>query len=133
MKATTQLSYFLSGLAALLGLVAFALLILACSYFNLAEDIQNAANEERDLEASSSKLDKHKNEGAPRVFDEKYLVVLAGQVRPTFLATPISNGTTLFGQRELMEKSSKSNWEMVDEKMKHESNDDQRLNSLNLS
>lgn len=126
----TPVPYFLGGLAALLGLISFALLILACSYFNVAEDIQNAANEELDLEAGDSKLDYQKTK-LPHVFEEKYLVIMAGQATPTFLATPISSRTMLFGgcrcQRELMEKPSTSNVEMMHEKKKDATNDQLQL------
>ncbi|KAJ1382513.1 protein GLUTAMINE DUMPER 2-like [Sesbania bispinosa] len=40
--------YLFGGLAAMLGLIAFALLILACSYWKLAGQLQN---EDRDLES----------------------------------------------------------------------------------
>ncbi|XP_071699125.1 protein GLUTAMINE DUMPER 5-like [Rutidosis leptorrhynchoides] len=124
----TPVPYLLGALAVLLGLIAFALLMQACSYFNLAEDIQNAPNEERDLEGGDSKLDNHKKKLTVD-FEEKYLVIMAGQARPTFLATPISSGSTLFVgcrcQRELMVKSSTSNVEIIEEINKDGFNDHQ--------
>ncbi|ONK69683.1 uncharacterized protein A4U43_C05F25650 [Asparagus officinalis] len=70
--------YLFGGLAAMLGLIAFALLILACSYWKLSGyldsgedsgDAQNGGGDDGDKE------------------DEK----------PTFLATPISSRASSFG------------------------------------
>ncbi|KAI3513938.1 hypothetical protein L1887_12179 [Cichorium endivia] len=89
----TPVPYFFGGLAAVLGLIAFALLILACSYLNVTDDVQNDDDDgERDLEAGDLKPDNDKLE--PPVFEDKYLVIMAGQEKPTFLATPITNSTT---------------------------------------
>ena len=52
------------------------------------------AGEISDLETGDSKLDSHKESA---IFEEKYLVIMAGEVKPTFLATPISSRTTSFG------------------------------------
>ncbi|KAI3811390.1 hypothetical protein L1987_21111 [Smallanthus sonchifolius] len=91
----TPVPYFLGGLAVLLGLIAFALVILVCSYGNLAdEDVENGADEDRDLEAGDSKTDNH---GDVMVFEEKYVVIMAGKVTPTFLAIPVTSGATSFG------------------------------------
>nr|XP_043621860.1 protein GLUTAMINE DUMPER 2-like [Erigeron canadensis] len=86
--------YLFGGLAAMLGLIAFALLILACSYWKLSGDV------ERDLEAGQGEGDgdtKPVSHKESHVFEEKYLVIMAGQVNPTFLATPISSRTSSFG------------------------------------
>ncbi|KAK7281588.1 hypothetical protein RIF29_09709 [Crotalaria pallida] len=75
-------SYLYSGLAAMLGLTAFALLIrLAYSFFKLSGFLEGNEEEEarRDLEAPPT----------PQVHEEKIFVVMAGQERPTFLATPM--------------------------------------------
>ncbi|KAL3630018.1 Protein GLUTAMINE DUMPER 2 [Castilleja foliolosa] len=92
--------YLFGGLAAMLGLIAFALLILACSYWNAS------TGPERDVEAG-------KGEGgsdakAPPVFDDKFLVIMAGDVNPTFLATPMINSKTSFLNDE-KEKEEKVN------------------------
>ncbi|CAH1426691.1 unnamed protein product [Lactuca virosa] len=84
--------YLFGGLAAMMGLIAFALLILACSYWKLSRNIQNTA----DLESGDAKPDNNKTP-AVTVFEEKYLVIMAGQVRPTFLATPSSSRASSFG------------------------------------
>lgn len=79
----------------MMGLIAFALLILACSYWNLSRNLQNDNEAERDLEAGDIRPD-NKNK-TPIVFEEKYLVIMAGQQKPTFLATPSSSRTSSFG------------------------------------
>ncbi|XP_047328386.1 protein GLUTAMINE DUMPER 4-like [Impatiens glandulifera] len=78
----SPLPYLFGGLAAMLGLIAFALLILACSYFKKSRD----ASESDDLEAAAAAAG---NKPSP-VFEEKILVIMAGDMKPTFLATPMS-------------------------------------------
>ncbi|XP_030535776.1 protein GLUTAMINE DUMPER 2 [Rhodamnia argentea] len=86
--------YLFGGLAAMLGLIAFALLILACSYWKLSGYLEgNGDRGDGDIEAGEAKNDeddamKKKKEAA---FEEKILVIMAGQVKPTFLATPVSS------------------------------------------
>ncbi|XVF88042.1 hypothetical protein PTKIN_Ptkin19aG0017500 [Pterospermum kingtungense] len=84
--------YLFGGLAAMLGLIAFALLILACSYWKLS-----GGQGETDLEAGEGKGDDNQKEsGGVPVMEQKYLVIMAGEVKPTFLATPISSS---FGEK----------------------------------
>ncbi|XP_042032119.1 protein GLUTAMINE DUMPER 2-like [Salvia splendens] len=74
--------YLFGGMAAMLGLIAFALLILACSYWKLS------AVEEGDVESGAGeKGDGASAEKALPVFEEKFLVIMAGEVNPTYLAT----------------------------------------------
>ncbi|CAN1167311.1 Protein GLUTAMINE DUMPER 3 [Linum perenne] len=84
--------YLFGGLAAMLGLIAFALLILACSYWKLSGHLENNENE-RDLEAGEETEDGDQKKGK-KVYEEKVLVIMAGQVKPTFLATPVSSSRT---------------------------------------
>ncbi|XP_024968115.1 protein GLUTAMINE DUMPER 2-like [Cynara cardunculus var. scolymus] len=111
--------YLFGGLAALMGLIAFALLILACSYSNHSDDVENDAEGNRDLEAGDSKPENHKE---THVLEEKYLVIMAGQARPTFVATPISSRASSFGScssgSNWSEKSSTSEMEMIEENEK---------------
>ncbi|XP_057767257.1 protein GLUTAMINE DUMPER 5-like [Salvia miltiorrhiza] len=72
--------YLFCGLAAMLGLIAFALLILGCSYWKF----HGISRQRRDVEAHGGA------KAAPPVFVERYLVIMAGQEKPTFLATPTS-------------------------------------------
>uniref|UniRef100_A0A1J3FD41 Protein GLUTAMINE DUMPER 2 n=1 Tax=Noccaea caerulescens TaxID=107243 RepID=A0A1J3FD41_NOCCA len=75
--------YLFGGLAAMLALIAFALLILACSYLKLTGSAQ------RDLEAGDdAKPDGDTHKDKLTVMPEKFLVIMAGDVTPTYLATP---------------------------------------------
>lgn len=95
--------YLFGGLAAMLGLIAFALLILACSYWKLSGYLENRGGDggERDLEAGES------GGGAapPPPMEEKFLVIMAGQEKPTFLATPMSSRASSFGSNKSSESS----------------------------
>ncbi|KAL8206355.1 hypothetical protein R6Q57_009906 [Mikania cordata] len=86
--------YLFGGLAAMLGLIAFALLILACSYWKMS------ASGDGDLESGNGSGDgdsKPVDHKEPPVFEEKYLVIMAGDAKPTFLATPASSRASSFG------------------------------------
>ncbi|KAB2627978.1 protein GLUTAMINE DUMPER 5-like [Pyrus ussuriensis x Pyrus communis] len=81
--------YLFGGLAAMLCLIAFALLILACSYWKLSSRLEDREGGEGDLESG----DDEKGDGSNKpvkVFEEKILVIMAGNENPTFLATPVS-------------------------------------------
>ncbi|ESW26798.1 hypothetical protein PHAVU_003G149300 [Phaseolus vulgaris] len=78
--------YLFGGLAAMLGLIAFALLILACSYWKLSGYLEGNGETERDLEAGEGKTEQ--DQKPQRQYEEKILVIMAGQEKPTFLATP---------------------------------------------
>ncbi|CAA0838317.1 Protein GLUTAMINE DUMPER 4 [Striga hermonthica] len=69
--------YLFGGLAAILVLIALALLILACSHLRPSDD---------DGGGSADKDDHGSDGGDPPVYVEKVLVIMAGEVRPTFLA-----------------------------------------------
>lgn len=90
--------YLFGGLAAMLGLIAFSLLILACSYWKLSGFLDGSRREdgdpgEGDVEAGTG------GDGGKPVFEEKILVIMAGEVKPTFLATPVSSLSSSFGER----------------------------------
>ncbi|KAJ0673776.1 putative protein glutamine dumper [Helianthus annuus] len=88
--------YLFGGLAAMLGLIAFALLILACSYWKLSRNLRNAAAN-RDLEAGAGAGDvKPDVNKTPRVFEETFMVIMAGEEKPTFLATASSGRNASF-------------------------------------
>ncbi|KAL1212598.1 Protein GLUTAMINE DUMPER 5 [Cardamine amara subsp. amara] len=77
----TPVPYLFGGLAAMLGLIAFALLLLACSYWKLSRRTDDGDGEKQT--ESGEKV-------APKVFEEKILVIMAGQNNPTYLATPVA-------------------------------------------
>ncbi|CAN1228779.1 Protein GLUTAMINE DUMPER 2 [Linum grandiflorum] len=97
--------YLFGGLAAMLGLIGFALLILACSYWKLSGQIENGGDsDQRDLEAGEETEDGEKK-GKKQQYEEKVLVIMAGQVNPTFLATLSSSRTSSFGDAGGSEKT----------------------------
>ena len=84
--------YLFGGLAAMLGLIAFALLILACSYWKLSGYL----DADRDRRAGEAGADGEKGSaaGAARPaagFQEHVVVIMAGEEMPTFLATPAAS------------------------------------------
>ncbi|EYU42448.1 hypothetical protein ABFS82_10G133200 [Erythranthe guttata] len=101
--------YLFGGLAAMLGLIAFALLILACSYWKLSGYLENRGGDaaERDLEAGETE-DGGSKTAAP-VMEEKFLVIMAGQEKPTFLATPMSSRASSFGSKSTCSTCSSEN------------------------
>ncbi|KAK4435716.1 protein GLUTAMINE DUMPER 4 [Sesamum alatum] len=111
--------YLFGGLAAMLGLIAFALLILACSYWKLSagEDAGQG-----DLEAGAGeKGESNSDAKALPVFEEKVLVIMAGDVKPTFLATPMSSRGSSSNE-EKAEAKEKEKDENI--KQKHETVDE---------
>lgn len=90
--------YLFGGLAAMLGLIAFALLILACSYWRLSGRLDNneGGDDQRVLENNNEK-EGHSGKGAEKFYEEKILVIMAGHEKPTFLATPVSSRASFFG------------------------------------
>ncbi|PON94573.1 hypothetical protein TorRG33x02_096080 [Trema orientale] len=114
--------YLFGGLAAMLGLIAFALLILACSYWRLSgqmdeRDRQGGDDDrdEMDLESGAGAGEKDSGKGVVKVYEEKILVIMAGDDKPTFLATPVCAKVSSFGERT--------------EKTEGESNEEEKDNS----
>lgn len=124
--------YLFGGLAAMLGLIAFALLILACSYWKLSSGEEGR---EGDVESGASeKGDSASAEKALPVFEEKFLVIMAGEVKPTFLATPVSSRTTSFNDEKLENKEKfeeKENMKKQDENAEEEGADQEQNLQLN--
>ncbi|EYU22035.1 hypothetical protein ABFS82_01G038800 [Erythranthe guttata] len=120
--------YLFGGLAAMLGLIAFALLILACSYWKLS-GTDDAA--ERDVEsggaAAAGKGDSSSDAKSPPVFEEKFLVIMAGEVNPTFLATPASSRTNSFndGKADVSEERESNEEENIKQKHEETNNEDE--------
>ncbi|KAI3524242.1 hypothetical protein L1887_02895 [Cichorium endivia] len=116
--------YLLGALAAMMGLIAFALLVLACSYWKLSDYFENGEmdNEPGDPNmVSTTPPENHTNQETSDM-QEKYLVIMAGETKPTFLATPSSSRTTSFGSSSwrsnstvLTERLSSSEVEMLEE------------------
>ncbi|XP_050890457.1 protein GLUTAMINE DUMPER 5-like [Lathyrus oleraceus] len=68
----TPIPYLFVGLTAIMGLIALALLALACSYCSNNEDKESESQTKEPVQA----------------YEEKILVIMAGNEKPTFLATP---------------------------------------------
>ncbi|KAM3297592.1 hypothetical protein ACQJBY_039485 [Aegilops geniculata] len=82
--------YLFGGLAAMLGLIAFALLILACSYWKLSGYLDG----DRDGQAAGGDGEKGSASGSSKPaldFLEHVVVIMAGDDRPTFLAKPATS------------------------------------------
>lgn len=100
----------------MLGLIVFALLILACSFRRLSRQ------EERDLEAGGDEKPANSVKALPE-FEEKYLVIMAGDVNPTFLATPVcSKACNSFGEdsRVKREETEREKGDFDNEKAKQD-------------
>ncbi|CAA2992175.1 protein GLUTAMINE DUMPER 3-like [Olea europaea var. sylvestris] len=88
--------YLFGGLAAMLGLIALALLILACSYWKLSGRMNTGEGQrgDRDVEAGDEKNGSAAVKRPLPVFEEKIVVIMAGDLKPTFLATPMSRDSS---------------------------------------
>ncbi|CAL9122934.1 unnamed protein product, partial [Musa textilis] len=86
------LLYLFGGLAAMLGLVGFALSLLACAYWKLSGHFERGGAERgAKLEPATA---------TPATFyKQEVVVVMAGDEKPTYLATPIPSGASSFGGR----------------------------------
>ncbi|OIT33068.1 PREDICTED: protein GLUTAMINE DUMPER 2-like [Nicotiana attenuata] len=124
--------YLFGGLAAMLGLIAFALLILACSYWKLSSHLREHDDNQSqdDTEAGAGeKLATGVVKAVPE-FEEKIVVIMAGDLNPSFLATPMLNkgaaATFLNKCEEKLEKriEEKEKLEEVVIEVREESNGD---------
>ncbi|XP_074563431.1 protein GLUTAMINE DUMPER 3-like [Curcuma longa] len=88
--------YLFGGLAAMLGLIAVALLILACSYWKLSSYLDSSYLDSGDDDdgAEDPSADRQKRAGGPAVLEERFLVIMPGDDAPTVLAIPISKATS---------------------------------------
>jgi hypothetical protein len=92
--------YLFGGLAAMLGLIALALLILACSYWKLSGYLEGGAAGRGGEDGSNAGAVGGTKPAAglpPPVWEEKILVIMAGDAKPTYLATPMSSRASSFG------------------------------------
>lgn len=85
----SPIPYLFGGLAAMLGLIAFALLILACSYWRLTGQLLDEENNNNNRNMENEKDGENSNKESVKVYEEKVLVIMAGDQNPTFLATPV--------------------------------------------
>ncbi|CAA7407346.1 unnamed protein product [Spirodela intermedia] len=96
--------YLFGGLAAMLGLIAFALLLLACSHWKLSGygEQENSGSDTQSGDAKGEDGDAAKATWAPR--EQRIVVIMAGNEKPSFLATPLSGGASYFGDCSGTEK-----------------------------
>ncbi|XVF70061.1 hypothetical protein PTKIN_Ptkin11bG0131400 [Pterospermum kingtungense] len=77
-QPSSTLHYIFGGIWTMLGLIVLALLMLACSHFqDWLKNNNEGAGAERGETGNSNN-------------EETILVIIAGEKRPTFLATPVS-------------------------------------------
>lgn len=90
----SPLPYLFGALAAVSILISFSLLILGCSYCRkVSVSVLNGddrAARAADEESGRGKGNDDRNLLPSPVFDDKILVIMAGEVNPSFIAIPIS-------------------------------------------
>ncbi|KAF3957696.1 hypothetical protein ACB098_01G220300 [Castanea mollissima] len=77
----SPIPYLFGGLALMLGLIAVALSILACSYGKTFSNSPSDADQEKQAKAVNTKADS----------EPKVVVIMAGDDIPTYLAKPVSS------------------------------------------
>ncbi|KAG8058260.1 hypothetical protein GUJ93_ZPchr0002g23905 [Zizania palustris] len=88
---SSPVPYLFGGLAAMLGLIALSLLGLACSYWQLAGSSEDGGGGQAGEESRADGGEKGSAAGAAGAAGEwrgHVVVIMAGDERPTFLATP---------------------------------------------
>ncbi|KAE8786863.1 hypothetical protein D1007_39322 [Hordeum vulgare] len=83
--------YLFGGLAAMLGLIAFALLILACSYWKLSGFLEGGSDGQAAGDADGEKGSASGASKPAMDFLDHVVVIMAGDERPTFLAKPVTS------------------------------------------
>jgi hypothetical protein len=78
--------YLFGGLAAMLGLIALALLILACSYWKLNSFLSEPQSD--DPASNDTDTKPAAQSGPPAILHQLFAVIMAGDEKPTFIATP---------------------------------------------
>ncbi|XP_060181886.1 protein GLUTAMINE DUMPER 2-like [Lycium barbarum] len=117
--------YLFGGLAAMLGLIAFALLILACSYWKLSGHLREHRDNDQDSEEDSGEKPV---KVMPVLYEEKIVVIMAGDLMPSYLAMPVlskrnglGDGSSNDNLNKCEEKKmGKESEELGDEKEKEE-------------
>ncbi|XP_009768263.1 protein GLUTAMINE DUMPER 2-like [Nicotiana tabacum] len=118
--------YLFAGVAAMLLLITFALVILACSYWKNSSGYprENGTDDDQsqsDIEAGAGEKSAADMLKVLPVFEEKIVVIMAGDLNPTFLATPVSSRGNSFGSGDKCEQNlEKESAELADEKLKEQ-------------
>ncbi|CAN6450955.1 unnamed protein product [Victoria cruziana] len=96
--------YLFGGLAAMLGLIAFALLILACSYWKLSGYFENGEGSQGGEAGERGEKPLETIEVCNGLEDQKIVVIMAGEQKPTFIATPMcSKGSSINLTKEFVD------------------------------
>ncbi|XP_022759922.1 protein GLUTAMINE DUMPER 2-like [Durio zibethinus] len=77
----SPIPYLFGGIAAMLGLIAMALVILACSYKKAPSSSHGEAEEKPAKQQVTKQLE----------MEPKIVVIMAGDQNPTYLANPVSS------------------------------------------
>ncbi|XWS36886.1 hypothetical protein CRYUN_Cryun20dG0123700 [Craigia yunnanensis] len=77
----SPIPYLFGGLAVMLGLIAMALVILACSYKKSQSNNSSGEAEEKPAKQVTMQLE----------MEPKIVVIMAGDENPTYLAKPVSS------------------------------------------
>uniref|UniRef100_A0A3Q7JDT3 Uncharacterized protein n=1 Tax=Solanum lycopersicum TaxID=4081 RepID=A0A3Q7JDT3_SOLLC len=110
-------AYLFIGVAAMLGLIAFALVILACSYLKRSGETSDSTD---DLESGAGEKSSGDLVKFVPIYEEKIVVIMAGDLNPTFLATPISSKSSSFGDEngsKIEKKLEMEDEELADENL----------------
>ncbi|RDX94274.1 Protein GLUTAMINE DUMPER 2, partial [Mucuna pruriens] len=111
----SPIPYLFGGLATIMALISLALFMLACSYWRLTTTqhthFENNSNINNDVVKDTD--DDPQNKDPPKVHDHNILVIMAGDHKPTFLATPScpnsSSSDKYLGNSQICHKSHKEN------------------------
>ncbi|ERN07243.1 protein GLUTAMINE DUMPER 2 [Amborella trichopoda] len=113
--------YLFGGLAAMLGLIAFALLILACSYWKLSGYFESG---ESDLAENNGEKQGEPIKGLPDL-EDKIVVIMAGDQKPTFLAKPIYSKASSFTAEKPKQEEQKTSDQNKDPDQNQSQNEQQ--------
>ncbi|XP_026460612.1 protein GLUTAMINE DUMPER 2-like isoform X2 [Papaver somniferum] len=102
----SPIPYLFGGLAAMLCLIALSLLILACSHKKLSSSVDN--DRERSRDDGDEKSTEEETIRIPVVYENQIVVIMAGDVKPSYLATPIYLNTSSFEHSKNAEKEDES-------------------------
>lgn len=88
----SPIPYLFGGIAAMMGMIALALLILACSYWKLSGYLDSVtSNGEPGSDTEGEKGSNGTDVGQVVMQTVHVAVIMAGEERPTYLATPMEN------------------------------------------
>ncbi|KAF3643377.1 Protein GLUTAMINE DUMPER 4 [Capsicum annuum] len=111
--------YLFAGVAAMLVLITFALVILACSYWKRSG---YPTRESTDTESAGAAGEEYAEDvlKSEKIFEERVVVIMAGDLNPSFLATPSCSRGSSFGVGDKIEKKLEESEKVDDEKMQEQ-------------